>query len=82
MYIVMLDLSNHPVKVISYSFVKLFNLKFQSFDQSEKITKIIRNLHKLEILSLEYNDCPVLLQDATKIKKLRHIIILKYILLS
>lgn len=42
-------------------------------------TKSIRNLHKLETLSLEDTNCLVLPQGAENLKKLSHIIIWKYL---
>jgi disease resistance protein RPM1 len=80
-YLAVLELSGLPIKTIPNSIGELFNLRYLGLgDTNVKILpKSIVNLQNIETLSLQGADCLSLPQGSAKLKRLRHILISKWL---
>jgi disease resistance protein RPM1 len=80
-YLAVLELSGVPIKTIPNSIGELFNLRYLGLDDTsvEVLPKSVVNLHNLETLSLRGTNCLSLPRGSEKLKRLRHILIYKWL---
>lgn len=80
-YLAVLELSGLPIKTIPNSIGELFNLRYLGLDDTsvEVLPKSVVNLHNLETLSLRGTYCLNFPRGSEKLKRLRHILIYKWL---
>ncbi|XBI51546.1 hypothetical protein VPH35_034037 [Triticum aestivum] len=80
-YLAVLELSGLPIKTIPNSIGELFNLRYLGLDNTnvKVLPNSIANLQNLETLSLQGADCLNLPQGSEKLKRLRHLLIYKWL---
>lgn len=80
-YLAVLELSGLPIETIPNSIGELFNLKYLGLNKTNVkiLPRSTMNLHNLETLSLQDTDCVHLPRGSEKLKKLRHIMMYKFL---
>jgi disease resistance protein RPM1 len=80
-YLAVLDLSDLPIETLPNSIGELFNLKFLGLDRTnvKELPRSITELQSLETLSLRGAECLNFPRGSEKLKKLRHVLICKWL---
>ncbi|KAE8772686.1 Disease resistance protein RPM1 [Hordeum vulgare] len=80
-YLAVLELSGLPIEIIPNSIGELFNLKYLGLDKTNVkiLPKSVVKLHNLETLNLQGAKCVHLPEGFEKLKKLRHLLIYKWL---
>lgn len=80
-YLAVLELSGLPIETVPNSIGELFNLKYLGLDKTNVkiLPRSVVKLHNLETLSLQGAECVNLPKGFEKLKRLRHILICKWL---
>nr|UBY07589.1 NBS-LRR disease resistance protein [Dasypyrum villosum] len=80
-YLAVLELSGLPIETIPNSIGELFNLRYLGLDDTKVkvLPNSVTNLHNLETLSLQDADCLKCPRGSQKLKRLRNILMFKWI---